>query len=146
MTRSATSGKLGGVTRTSHTRPRSAPVNAPSLPPASAPASPGRIVWTQAATLLGVALVTLGLYAFGSAEALAQRATRPEVAAWAVRSLAVAAIAGGQLLFATGVIPGVFGRGGVGRRGPFETAYGLATGLLALLSAVAGAALLAAAA
>lgn len=107
-----------------------------------------KLFLTQASAVLGVALVTFGLYAWGAAGAWAQQADRVEAAAWSVRCLAAAAIAAAQLLFALSVLPALFstsGARGAIRRGPIEQAYALAMGLLSLLALVVGGALGAAA-
>ena len=106
--------------------------------------SAGRILWTQVATLAGVVLVTLGLVGWNSATAWSQRADTVSAAAWGIRCLATATIAAGQVLFALGVLPAFFGGGRKVGRATLEQAYALAAGLLALLAAVAGGALLAA--
>lgn len=99
---------------------------------------------THGGALLGVALVTLGLYTWSASGALGVPAERAETAAWSVRCFAAAAIACGQVIFALVVVPGLFHRAG-GRLGTLEQAYALAIGLLALLAVVAGGALAAAA-
>ena len=124
-------------------------------PPAmvSCPPPPGklaRVSWTskalltQTAALLGMALVTFGLFAWGSAEVWAQRADRVATAAWSIRCLGAAAIGAGQVVFAVIVLPAFTSRG-PHARSAFEHAVALAMGLLAMLSLVAGAALAAAA-
>ena len=95
-----------------------------------------RTLTTQAAAVAGVALVTLGLYAWSSAAAWALSADRVEAAAWCVRLAAVAALAAGQVLFAGAVVPGVFGT-----RGTLERRYALISGVVAGL-ATTGAAVL----
>ena len=101
-------------------------------------------LWTQAAALVGVVLVSFGLYRWSLAEAWAAPADRVEVAAWSVRCGGAAAIAVGQVLFALIVIPGFFNRDGQ-ERGLFEQAYALVAGLVAVLALVAAGALYAAA-
>lgn len=103
-----------------------------------------RAFLTQGAALCGVAMVTLGLFAWSASGALGVPADRAQTAAWSVRCFSAAAIAGGQVLFALVVVPGLF-RGTTLKRGTLELAYALAMGLLALLSVVAGTALAAAA-
>lgn len=97
---------------------------------------------TQGGALLGVTLVTLGLFVWANAEVWAQQADRVSAAAWAVRCFAIAIIAAAQVLFVLLVTPSFFGRA---RRGPFEQAYALATGLVAVLSLVSAGSLAAAA-
>ena len=103
-----------------------------------------KLLLGQGAAILGVLLVTLGLYTWGCADVFAQRGDRVVVAAWSVRCLGLAAIAGGQLLFALAVLPALFSSRAK-RFGTLEQGLALATGLLALLSLVAGGALAAAA-
>src|SRR5687767_14764610 len=124
-------------------------------PPAmvSCPPPPGklaRVSWTskalltQTAALLGLALVTFGLFAWGSADVWALRADRVATAAWSIRCLGAAAIGVGQVVFAVMVLP-AFASRGLNRRSAFEQAVALAMGLLTLLSLVASAGLAAAA-
>ena len=119
-----------------------------SCPPP--PVKLARVSWTskalltQSAALLGLALVTSGLFAWGSAEVWAQRADRVATAAWSIRCLGAAAIGAGQVIFAVMVLP-AFASSGLNRRSAFEQAVALAMGLLTMLSLVAGAALAAAA-
>lgn len=47
---------------------------------------------------LAIALVIAGLWGWGAARALVERTDNPDTALWAVRSAAVAALAGAQVL------------------------------------------------
>ena len=94
-----------------------------------------RTLWTQAAAVLGVALVTAALWAWASAAAWSQAAGRVDLALWAVRSLAVALAAAGQVLIALAVLPGVFGGG----RGTLETRYAAFCGTACGVALAAGA-------
>ena len=99
-----------------------------------------RTLATQAAAVLGVALVTLGLYVWSSAAAWSLRADRVQMAAWCVRLAAVAAAAAGQLPFALVVVPGVFG--GAGRpRDRHENVYAVVCAVVTALCLVAAAVL-----
>jgi hypothetical protein len=60
-----------------------------------------RTLVTVSASLMAVALVIVALVAWNQALAWSVRATRPEVASWAIRSGAVAAGAMAQLLLLT---------------------------------------------
>ena len=74
---------------------------------------------TIMAAALAAGLIVVGLWAWQSASDIAIEywgAARPEVAAWSVRSAAVAVIAGAQ------AIAVVFVAGRVFRRGAFDTA------------------------
>ena len=104
-----------------------------------------RAILTQAAALLGVAIVVLGLWIWSAAQVWAVGAQRTDAADWSIRSFAIAVICLGQLTFALTVVPGLFARAGRSARGGLEQAYALAMALAALLAMVAGAALWAAA-
>ena len=82
-------------------------------------------------------MVVFGLFAWGAADIVAQRADRVEIAAWSIRCAGALAIAGGQLLFALVVLPSLFLRQRPGLAG-FEQVVALVMGLLALLALVAG--------
>src|SRR5690349_13273140 len=92
---------------------------------------------TIAAALFAAGLVVFGLWAWQSAPDIAIEswgAARPEVAAWAVRSGAVAAVAAAQAILMSLVAGRVY------RRGAFDAIIGLAAGAIfaiALVSAVA---------
>lgn len=103
-----------------------------------------KLLLGQGAALLGLLLVTLGLYLWGSAEIFAQRGDRVVLAAWSIRCLAGLAICGGQLMFALVVIPALFSSGHVAG-GAFERFLGLSVGLLAVICLLAGGALAASA-
>jgi hypothetical protein len=91
----------------------------------------------MAAALFAAGLVIVGLWAWQSAADIAIEywsAARPEVAAWAVRSGAVAAIAAAQAILMSLVAGRVY------RRGMFDAIVGLAAGAvfaISLVSAVA---------
>ena len=80
----------------------------------------------------GVALVVAGLWACqeGRDLALDWGATRPDVAAWAIRSAAIAAIALAQVLFITCVTARIF------RRRVFDDVLGFAGGVVFALATV----------
>src|SRR5947209_16781961 len=91
----------------------------------------------MAAALFAAGLVVVGLWAWQNAADIAIEywsAARPEVAAWSVRSGAVAAIAAAQAILMSLVAGRVY------RRGMFDAVVGLTAGAvfaIALVSAVA---------
>lgn len=102
-----------------------------------------RAILTQTATLAGVSAVTAGVWVFCGSGVWSVGAHHTEAAAWSIRCFALAMMALGQVIFALAVLPGMFARPGSGRA--LEHAWALAMGLTALLAAVAGGALYAAA-
>jgi len=92
---------------------------------------------TIAAALFAAGLVVLGMWAWQSAADIAIErfgSARPDVAAWSVRSGAVAAIAAAQAILMSIVAGRVY------RRGTFDAIVGLTAGAIfaiALVSAVA---------
>ena len=89
--------------------------------------------------IAGIALVVLGIWLFRESPVLATehapREADMERFGWAVRSLAVAAIALAQLLFALLVLPAAF------RRGMIDQALAVTAGVTLTLAVVAAAAL-----
>jgi len=84
--------------------------------------------------VMSVALVVAGLWLWTHAGFLASDASRPDVAGWAIRGGAVAAVAAAQALLSYFVITAAF------RRGFFTTAVRFTAGLVggaAVVSAVA---------
>ena len=84
--------------------------------------------------LLSLGLVVGGLWLWQHAALLASDASRPDVAGWAIRSGAVAAVAAAQALLSFFVIAALF------RRDVFTSAVRFAAGLVggaAVVSAVA---------
>jgi len=84
--------------------------------------------------LISLGLVVGGLWLWTHARLLASDAGRPDVAGWAIRSSAVAAVAAAQALLSFFVITAMF------PRGSFTTAVRFTAGLVggaALVSAVA---------
>jgi hypothetical protein len=85
-------------------------------------------------TVISLALVVVGLWLWTNAGFLASDASRPDVAGWAIRSGAVAAVAAAQALLSYFVIAAVF------RRDLFTSAVRFTAGLVggaAIVSAVA---------
>ncbi len=85
-------------------------------------------------TLVSLALVVGGLSLWARAEYLASDASRPDVAGWAIRSGAVAAVAAAQALLSYFVVSAAF------RRDLFTSAVRFTAGLVggaAVVSAVA---------
>ncbi|HEV2294545.1 MAG TPA: hypothetical protein VGR35_11875 [Tepidisphaeraceae bacterium] len=84
--------------------------------------------------LISLALVVGGLWSWQNAELLASDAGRPDVAGWAIRSGAVAAVAMAQMLLSFFVIAALF------RRDLFTSVVRCTAGLVggaAIVSAVA---------
>jgi hypothetical protein len=89
--------------------------------------------------IVAVALVVVSLWGWAAAEQLVPRAVRPELALWAVRSAAVAALAAAQVLGLTFVV-GLFERDGSDRQSVGGQAMRLAAGFVctaALVGAIA---------
>lgn len=109
------------------------------------------MLFMQIAGIAGVAAVAGGLWIWGYAEVWAESARRVPAGLWALRSLSVAAIALGQILFAWWVVPHLFARSGRLRnrrdleRGYFEQVLTLIAGMAMLFAVVCGLALAAAA-
>lgn len=101
-------------------------------------------ILTQISAIGGVGMVVCGLWMWNLAEAWSAGAERADVAIWSIRCFAVAAIVGAQAIFGLVVLPGFFGRPG-SRFGVLEQVLLVVCALVALLSAVAGAAWAAAA-
>lgn len=90
----------------------------------------GRLI----ATVISLGLVIAGLWLWQRAAFLASDASRPDIAGWAIRSGAVAAVAAAQALLSFFVIAAVF------RRDFFTSAVRFIAGLVggaAIVSAVA---------
>jgi hypothetical protein len=84
---------------------------------------------------VAIALVVVALWGWGESTALVRKADNPQLALWAVRSAAIAALAGAQVLGLTFVV-GVF----IGRRDRSGDMMRLAAGFVctvALLGAIA---------
>ena len=64
--------------------------------------------------IIAVGLVVAALWAWAASSQLVARADRPELALWAVRSAAIAAIAGAQVLGLTFVVDAFYGRDRMG--------------------------------
>src|SRR3954447_4148371 len=64
--------------------------------------------------IIAVGLVVAALWAWAAGSQLVARADRPELALWAVRSAAIAAIAGAQVLGLTFVVDAFYGRDRMG--------------------------------
>jgi hypothetical protein len=64
--------------------------------------------------IVAVALMVAALWAWMAAAGLVERCDRPELALWAVRSGAIAAIAAAQVLGLTFVVDAFYGRDRVG--------------------------------
>ena len=101
-------------------------------------------ILTQIGAILGVVMVICGLWIWNLADAWSVGADRVDVAIWSIRCFATATIAGGQAVFGLTILPGFFGRPAA-RFGVLEQVLIVVTALVALLSAVAGAAWAAAA-
>ena len=85
-----------------------------------------------------VALVVVSLWGWGAAPGLVQRAEKPELALWAVRSAAIAALAAAQAIGLATVV-GLFYRPRAGGRDRAGELAGMTAGIvctLALISAV----------
>jgi hypothetical protein len=85
-------------------------------------------------TVVALTLVVAGLWLWTRAGFLASDASRPDVAGWAIRSGAVAAVAAAQALLSYFVVAAVF------RRDLFTSAVRFTAGLVggaALVSAIA---------
>jgi hypothetical protein len=85
-------------------------------------------------SLLALALVVAALWSWREANDIAGNAARPDLALWAVRSGALAAVAGAQVLIVT------FAVGAIYRRRAFDEAVRLLAGVVctvALVGAVA---------
>ena len=91
---------------------------------------PGMMLVT--AILVAIALVVAALWGWQMAPDLALDwgAARPELGAWAVRSAAVAAFAGGQVVLL------IFVAGKIYRRGAFDAVIGLTAAVVFALAAV----------
>jgi hypothetical protein len=91
----------------------------------------GRLV----VVVMSLALVVSGLWLWQHAGMLASDASRPDIAGWAIRSGAVAAVAAAQALLSFFVIAAVF------RRGLFTSAVRFTAGLIGGAAIVSAAAL-----
>jgi hypothetical protein len=94
-------------------------------------------IFSAAGAAIAVALVLLGLYGWRHAGEIVERwdPTRPAVAAWAVRSAAVAAAAGAQLVLLALVTGRLY------RRQLFDDVLSLSAGLVGAVALVAAIAL-----
>lgn len=61
-------------------------------------------------TTIAIGLVIAGVWGSASAVRLTSHAARPELAAWAVRGIAVAALAGAQVLGMTFIVDAIYSR------------------------------------
>ena len=103
-----------------------------------------RGIITQLGAVMGVTMISCGLWIWGLAEAWAVGAERVGVATWSNRCFAASLIAAGQVVLAVTVLPGFFARPGR-RFGVFEQVVVVVASLAAVLAAVAGSAWAAAA-
>jgi len=96
----------------------------------------GNIVIVCPALIVACGLIVLGLWTWEGASDLALDwgASRPQVAAWAMRSAAVAALAGGQVLLL------VLVAGRVYRRGLFDVAMTFTASVVFAIALVSAAA------
>lgn len=67
-------------------------------------------LYTVMGATIAIALVIAGLWGWGLAGALTERSAHPELAVWAVRGGALAALAGAQVLGLTFIVEAVYAR------------------------------------
>lgn len=67
-------------------------------------------IYALLGTIVAVTLVIAGFWGWMSAGRLTEHAGRPELAAWAVRGAAIAALAGAQVLGMTFIVDAIYAR------------------------------------